>query len=184
MPQKYNFPPGYDPQKDKIEIVEFDPNWPLLYAQEEKLLREALNFVLGLSIEHIGSTSVPGLAAKPIIDIMISVESHNLWPGLVEPVKALGYVHWGTNDDGMLFVKGAPPLGEKRTHHVHVYDFEGSRWKKEKDFRDYLRTHPEEAGRYEELKRRLAAQFTFDREAYTDSKTDYILSVMEKIALG
>jgi GrpB-like predicted nucleotidyltransferase (UPF0157 family) len=84
----------------------------------------------------------------------------------------------------MLFVKGMPPLGEKRTHHVHVYDFQGPRWHKELLFRDYLLVHPDEAKRYEILKRNLAAQFTYDREGYTEAKTEYFKSVMKKIEQG
>ena len=184
MPPKDDLPPGDKPLKDPIEIAEYDPDWPLLYQQEETRLRKILAFVPGLTIEHFGSTSVRGLAAKPIIDIMISVESRSHWPLLVEPVKTLGYVHWEANpsQEEMFFVKGMPPFGEKRTHHLHVYDFQGSRWKKELLFRDYLRTHREDALRYAELKQDLALRFTYDREAYTDAKTDFIEGVLQKIS--
>ena len=184
MPLKYNVPPGYDPEKDKIEIVEYDSHWPSLYAREENLLQEALGSMPGLAIEHFGSTSIAGLAAKPIIDIMIAVKNLDLWPELVEPIKKLGYVYWDENpkESEMFFVKGMPPFGEKRTHHVHVYDFLGPRWKKELAFRSYLRSHPDEARKYETLKRELAAKFTFDREAYTDAKTQFIEGILGKMA--
>ena len=180
------FPPGYDPQKDRIEIASYDPAWPALYAQEEARLRELLAFIPSLEIEHFGSTSVPGLAAKPILDIMIGVESRGLWPGLVEPVKTLGYAYWDQNpkEEELFFVKGMPPFGEKRTHHLHVYDFQGTRWKKELAFRDYLRAHPDEARRYGALKRALASKFTFNREAYTDAKTEFIQNILAKISKG
>jgi GrpB-like predicted nucleotidyltransferase (UPF0157 family) len=179
-------PPGYDPLKDKIEIVEYDPAWPALYAQEEAGLRQLFGFIPSLKVEHFGSTSVPGLAAKPILDIMVAVESRDLWPSLIEPIKCIGYVYWDSNPKGdeMFFVKGMPPFGEKRTHHLHVYDFQGPRWKKELAFRDHLRSQPEEARRYGILKRELALKFTSDREAYTDAKTVFIQTVLAKIYAG
>ena len=184
MPPKDHLPPGDKPVKDPIEIAEYDSAWPSLYQREQSLLRKMLAFVPGLAIEHFGSTSVPGLAAKPIIDIMISAESRGLWPSLVEPLQTIGYVYWDKNPkkDEMFLVKGMPPFGEKRTHHLHVYDFQGPRWKKELLFRDALRAHLEEAHRYAELKRDLALRFTYDREAYTDAKTDFIEGVLQKIS--
>jgi len=183
LPPQYNVPPGYDPQKDKIEIVEYDPNWPILYLREEALLRQALHAAPQLAIEHFGSTSIQGLAAKPIIDIMISVVTRDYWAHLIEPIKGLGYAFWDENPkkDEMFFVKGMLPFGKRRTHHVHVYDFQGLRWKKELAFRGYLRSHPEVAQRYEILKRELAAKFTFDREAYTEAKTEFIQNIAKQI---
>src|SRR5579859_6674775 len=131
-------PPGYDPKKDKIEIVEYDPRWPELYRQEEAALRKALPDI-PLRIEHYGSTAVPGLAAKPIIDILIRTEEAH-WPRLIEPIEKLGYFYWATNPekDTLYFAKGMPPFGTRRTHHIHV--FEPGR-DKEIRFRNHLRTH-------------------------------------------
>lgn len=178
------FPPGYDPQKDMIEIVGYDPSWPELFLKEKLKLERALRQFPKLLIEHFGSTSVPGLAAKPVIDIMISVKSINLWPGLILPLKGLGYYYWDANEEDMLFIKGIPPLGEKRTHHVHIYEFQGPRWEKELAFRDHLRIHPEVARQYEALKRELALKFTFDRDGYNNAKVDFIEDVLKKISLG
>jgi GrpB-like predicted nucleotidyltransferase (UPF0157 family) len=179
-----DFPPGYDPQKDKIEIVSYDPAWPELFLKEKVLLEKNLNRFSGLMIEHFGSTSVPALAAKPIIDIMITVESRSLWPSLTERIKDVGYFCWGENTEGIVLVKGLPPFGEKRTHHVHIYEFQGPRWEKELAFRDYLRIHPEEGFRYENLKRKLAEKFVYNRDAYTDGKESYIKEILAKISLG
>ncbi len=183
MTSKYKVPPGYDPQKDKIEIVEYDPRWPELYFQEEARLQKVLKEIPQFHIEHFGSTSVPGLGAKPIIDIMIAVESRDFWPILIEPIKTLGYNHWEDNPkkDEMFFVKGMPPFGEKRTHHIHVLDFQGFRWKRERLFRDYLRVHIDEARKYEVLKRKLSVKFSTDREAYTEAKTEFINSIHSQI---
>ncbi|HVZ79978.1 MAG TPA: GrpB family protein [bacterium] len=179
-------PTGYDPQNDAIEIVDYDPDWPVLYLKEEGILRGVLAAFGPLSIEHFGSTSVPGLAAKPILDIMVSVASRDLWPSLVQPLQNLGYSYWRDNpqENEMFFVKGMPPYGERRTHHVHIYDRQGMRWKRELAFRDHLRREPEAARCYERLKKELAAKFTFDREAYTQGKGGFIEETLVKITQG
>lgn len=179
-------PPGYDPVQDKIEIADYDPSWPEFFQKEKGLLQKALGAFAGIAIEHFGSTAVPGLAAKPIIDIMVAVESWEQWPRLIEPIQNLGYGFWPDNlkDNEMFFVKGMPPYGERRTHHVHVYDFQGIRWKKELAFRDYLRAHLDEAKRYGVLKRELAAKYPTEREAYTQAKTAYIQDILGKCQRG
>jgi GrpB-like predicted nucleotidyltransferase (UPF0157 family) len=116
---------------DDVRIVPYDPAWPALFRIEATRLRAALDPDLGLGIEHFGSTAVPGLAAKPIIDILIAVASlARAKATMVEPVQALGYVYWAENPkpDRMFFVKGMPPYGERRTHHVHITQPDGEMW--------------------------------------------------------
>jgi GrpB-like predicted nucleotidyltransferase (UPF0157 family) len=84
----------------------------------------------------------------------------------------------------MFFVKGMPPYGERRTHHVHITELDGEMWQRRLAFRDYLRSHPEEAGRYAALKHDLATRYPTDRERYTDAKTAYIEAVHRKISPG
>ncbi len=176
-------PPDYDPKKDFIEIVDYDPAWPGLYLKEEAELRRVLGPIPGLTLDHYGSTAVPGLAAKPIIDILVRVESREWWPRLVAAIESLGYFYWSSNPDKdtLYFAKGMPPFGARRTHHIHVFDKERN---DELFFRDYLRTHPGEARKYEALKRELAAKFPYDRKAYTDSKTAFIRGALKKIHQG
>ncbi|CAN5169554.1 hypothetical protein BH10PSE11_BH10PSE11_32460 [soil metagenome] len=165
---------------DEVEIVSYDPRWPSLFEEEAKQLRATLDPTLIVGLEHFGSTAVPGLSAKPIIDILIAVRSlADARAGFVESLQNLDYVYWAENPktDRMFFVKGMPPFGSKRSHHVHVTELHGEMWQR-LAFRDYLRTHPEEAGIYERLKRRLANEHRGDREAYTDAKAAYIESVM------
>lgn len=165
---------------DDVEIVPYDPAWPGLFATEVKQLRGVLDPELVLGIEHFGSTAVPGLAAKPIIDILIAVRSlAQAKAAMVEPLRALGYVYWAENPktDRMFFVKGMPPYGERRTHHVHVTEPGGEMWRRRLAFRDYLRADPVEAYRYETLKRELAARYPDDRERYTDAKTEFLEAV-------
>jgi GrpB-like predicted nucleotidyltransferase (UPF0157 family) len=129
---------------------------------------------------------VPGLAAKPIIDILIAVRSlAEAKARMIEPIRALGYIYWAENpkQDRMFFVKGMPPYGERRTHHIHITEPDGEMWQRRIPFRDYLRANPDEARRYEVLKRDLAARFPADRDAYTAAKTEYVEAVHRKMAL-
>jgi GrpB-like predicted nucleotidyltransferase (UPF0157 family) len=176
-------PKDYDPKRDRIEIAEYDPLWPEMYRREETALRGVLRGFAGLRIEHIGSTAVPGLSAKPILDILISVDSRDDWPGMIGPIEGLGYQHWTakSDEDSLFFVKGMPPFGPGRTHHAHIYDKER---KKELLLRDHLRAHPGDTAKYAALKRDLAAQFATDREAYTDAKTEFIEGMLRKIPNG
>ena len=167
---------------DEVEIVNYDPRWPILFDEEAKRLRATLDPSLITGLEHFGSTAVPGLSAKPIIDILIAVRSlADAQASFVEALQNLDYVYWADNPnkDRMFFVKGMPPFGSRRSHHVHVTEPHGEMWRR-LAFRDYLRAHPEEAGTYEQLKRRLATEHQRDREAYTDAKSAYIDSVMRK----
>lgn len=159
---------------DAIEIVEYNSLWPALYEQERQRIAEALG-PLFAAIHHIGSTAVPGLSAKPIIDIMIAV------PGLAAPetyaraLEPLGYAHRPLPEepDRLFFRKGMP-----RTQHVHIVE-EGS-WTLRRHLllRDYLRAHPQTAREYEQLKRDLAARFKLERDAYTRGKTEFIGTVV------
>lgn len=127
------------------------------------------------------ATAIPGLAAKPIIDIMlIPATDQARWPRLIEPIQTLGYVFWAENprQDRMFFVKGMPPFGERRTHHIHV------RTRSDAEtallFRDHLRRHPEDLARYASLKRDLATRHTTDRDAYTEGKSQFVDGVIRK----
>ncbi len=166
---------------DEIEIVEYNPNWANMFEHEAESIRKALGKDAIAQIQHIGSTAVPGLAAKPVIDIMVGLRDLSYGKSTIKPLQDLGYVYWADNPnpEKMFFVKGMPPYGEKRTHHVHVVEIDGKFWQR-RLFRDYLKIHPEEARRYEKLKRDLAAQFHDDREAYTQGKSNYVREVMEK----
>lgn len=165
---------------DEVTIVEYNPSWSLLFEQEAANIRQVLGNLV-LTIEHIGSTAVPGLAAKPIIDLMVGVRSLADGQQAVPALEALGYVYWREDPrpGRMFFVKGMPPFGLQRTHHVHVVEAYGEFWERLL-FRDYLRRHPDEAQRYEALKRDLAARFRTDRDSYTNGKSEYIHKVMEQ----
>lgn len=165
---------------DEIHVCDYDPRWPALFAAEAPRVRAALGEDLVLAVEHFGSTAVPGLAAKPVIDILVVARSVEAARARVPELAALGYAYWYENPktDRLFFVKGLPPNGP-RTHHVHVGE-PGGELCDRLLFRDYLRAHSDEAARYAELKRALAVRHTEDREAYTEAKTEYIAAVMER----
>ena len=169
---------------DEIEIVDYDPRWAFLFNEEAARLRAVLDPSLIVGLEHFGSTAIPGLAAKPIIDILIAVRSlATARATFVETLQKLDYIYWADNPkkDRMFFVKGMPPFGSKRSHHVHITEPTGELWHR-LAFRDYLRAHPDEAATYERLKKQLAVEHQTDREAYTDAKSVYVESVMRKVS--
>jgi GrpB-like predicted nucleotidyltransferase (UPF0157 family) len=166
---------------DEIEIVDYDPAWPGMFVAEAERLRATFGANL-LAIEHFGSTAVPGLASKPIIDILVIVRSLDAARAVVlEPLRSLDYMFWDDNPkkDRLFYVRGMPPFGARRTHHVHVTESGGELCERLL-FRDYLRANREEADRYAELKRTPAAKHREDREAYTEAKSEYVAAVMAK----
>ena len=165
-------------REDLVEIVDADPSWPSQFQMEACVLREALPNSSALRIEHFGSTAVPNLCAKPIIDIFVIYPDQSLWPGLVDVLASLGYVYWSENPrkDRMFFVKGLPPLGSRRTHHVHVRIAADA--VAELRFRDALRSNERLADRYAKYKRTLALRYPTDREAYTEAKTEFVATVL------
>lgn len=165
---------------DEVALAEYDPAWPAMYEAEAARLREALPLGLILVMEHFGSTAIPGLIAKPVIDILVAVPSVEEARRLaVAPMEALGYAFWADNPkrDRLFFVKGLPPSAPHRTHHVHMTEPDGEMWRR-LAFRDHLRRHPGEAARYAALKRELAARHREDREAYTEAKSAYVEAVL------
>jgi GrpB-like predicted nucleotidyltransferase (UPF0157 family) len=172
---------GRSDSMDKIIITEYDPNWVTLFDRESASIWAVLDRDLVTRIEHFGSTAVPGLAAKPIVDLLIGVRSLSVAKQtVISPLEQLGYAYWRDNPDSqrMFFVKGLPP-NSPRTHHVHIVEPDSIQWERWL-FRDYLRQHPDEAANYVRLKYDLAQLYSLDREAYTAGKTDYIESVMQK----
>ena len=168
--------------REEILIVPYDPNWPALFQQEKAHLLECLPRELIKHIEHFGSTAIPGLWAKPIIDILVEVTSLEQTKERIVPVlesqgyeyfwrpslfKGQPFYHWFIKRNS----RGA------RTHHIHMLE---SRIEHSDEiiFRDYLIEHPQTAAEYQALKLRLVKLYPNDREAYTKSKTDFIAGVI------
>ncbi len=165
---------------DEIEITPYDARWPALYEAERARLLPILSRLGLIEIAHIGSTAVPGLAAKPVIDIAITVASLDVVreQGVPE-IESLGYLFWAENPDphDFFFVKGLSPHSPQRSHHLHI-TLPGPRFDDRVRFRDRLRSDPEIAQRYATLKKAVVARLSADREAYTLAKTEFILRVL------
>jgi len=161
-----------------VIVVDYDPAWPSLYEAERKRILGAAGVKI-LSIEHVGSTSVPGLGAKPIIDIIAGVDSKRAADECVELLKPVGYTDVTPEDSPEWFYclgRGPHSVG----YHLHLV-LEGSQFHlKHIVFRDYLRSHPEATAEYYELKKRLSTQYRENRVAYTDSKSVFIDAVVER----
>ena len=165
---------------DEVQIVDYDPRWPELFAAEAARLRLAFGPSL-VTLEHIGSTSIFGLAAKPIVDIQAVVRSLPDMEAITPRVIGLGWTQGVFAPDALrrLYFKKYNAEGV-RTHQLHVYEASHPAAAAHLLFRDYLRIRQEEAQRYEALKRELALHFRTDRLAYNDAKTDYIVGVVAK----
>jgi len=171
---------------DEIELVPANPDWPRRFAEEAARLRTIIPADLLIDLEHIGSTAVPGLAAKPVIDIQATVtDLEAARARLVEPLEAAGYAFWADNPDTdrLFFVRGLPPSAPRRTHHLHVME-PGPGALRHIAFRDYLRDHPAEAARYAALKRDLAGRYRDDREAYTAAKGAFVEQILDRMEGG
>jgi GrpB-like predicted nucleotidyltransferase (UPF0157 family) len=166
-------------EEDTIKIVDPDPSWGAQFMAESLAIKKVLR-PFKPRIEHFGSTAVPNLPAKPIIDIFVILTDVAVWPLLIAPISSLGYFYWRENprQDRMFFVKGMPPYGRGRSHHVHVRTPADAAM--ELRFRDWLRTHPDDAARYATLKRELAERFKSNRDAYTEAKTDFIQAILAR----
>lgn len=166
-----------------IDIVSYDPGWPALFREESERLQRVLGPWLVRSIEHIGSTAVPGLAAKPVVDIMAGVGSLEISRPAIAAATILGYCYFPYQvDREHWFCKPSPAM---RTHHLHLVPVGTALWIRAIAFREYLRAHSDVAAEYEALKRGLALRFRLDREAYTDAKRPFIDAVSdEAVACG
>jgi GrpB-like predicted nucleotidyltransferase (UPF0157 family) len=162
---------------EKVVISPYHTEWPEVFSKLGATLRNALGDV-ALRIDHIGSTSVPGLAAKPIVDIQISVACFEPLDAYRIPLESLGYVFRSHNPELTKRYFREPP-GQRRTH-IHVRRM-GS-WSEQFAllFRDYMRTHSDDANRYADLKYRLAEQYGEDRHGYAEAKAPFIWEVMVK----
>ena len=164
-----------------IVVVDYDPAWPEHFEKLRSRLWPVVRDI-AVSIEHVGSTAVPGLAAKPIIDMSVVVPSQQEVLLSIERLATLGYQHRGN-----LGIEGReafmPPTGWP-AHHLYVCTQDSLGLRNHLSVRDYLRTHPETARAYGELKKRLAAAFPNDINSYVDGKTDMLMNILREQPLA
>lgn len=164
----------------RIEIVEYDPAWADRFTERADRVTDLLRPWLAASVEHFGSTSVPGLSAKPIVDMLAPVRSLAEARPAVEVLSADGWLYWPDDpgrDHRYWFLRPDPAA---RTHHLHLIGHDDPRVGALLAFRDALRADPESRRRYAELKVRLAAEFGDNRNAYTNAKGDFVTQVLRR----
>jgi GrpB-like predicted nucleotidyltransferase (UPF0157 family) len=160
---------------EEVDVVPYDPRWPELFEEEKAHLLSCLPKGLLKRVEHFGGAAVPGLCAKPIVDILVEVSSLDETREKVPPIlEAQGYDYFWRpmgNENVPPYYAWFIKRGERgeRTHHIHMVDKSFERWDR-LYFRDWLRTHPEDAKAYGDLKTRLAKAHPSDRIAYTEEK--------------
>jgi GrpB-like predicted nucleotidyltransferase (UPF0157 family) len=170
-----------DAIREQISVLPYDTEWPDLFENEAQFLRSKLSKSLISRIEHFGSTAVPGVAAKPIIDMLVQVSSLEETKGeIVSILEAEGYDYFWRTDVSPAYAWFIKRNAEgQRTHHIHMVEADSKLWER-LYFRDYLREFPEEAKGYAELKQSLSEKYPNDRVAYTEGKTAYVVSVTER----
>jgi GrpB-like predicted nucleotidyltransferase (UPF0157 family) len=165
-----------------VRLVDYDSRWPAIYERQRKRILKALGRE-AVAVEHVGSTAVVGLGAKPIVDIMVGVRCLSVALDCIEPLKKIGYEyvpeHEAVIPDRRFFRKGPEDVPNKHFH-LHMVEWKGEFWNDHLLFRDYLRAHPSEAELYYRLKKRSAKKHCLNREAYTDAKTSFIERTLKK----
>jgi GrpB-like predicted nucleotidyltransferase (UPF0157 family) len=157
-----------------VRLVEYDGRWPALFVAEQQRIREQSG-ALTLRLEHVGGTSIPGMCAKPIVDIAAGRPRDSSISDYVAALERAGYEHRGE--------RGVPGRqyfrrGDPRAYHVHLVEEAGPLWRDYLAFRDYLRANAEDARQFAELKRRLAARFFHDREGYMTAKSPHVRELL------
>lgn len=171
----------YDPQRgglqDDVTLADYSPDWPKKFSDMETWLKEKLGDI-AIRIEHYGSTSIPGIAAKPVVDVLLEIPSfEEAAPKLLTVMSGPQWEFWQYSDHYVFFRRAG--LMGPRQYHIHCAPKDHVCWQG-LAFRDYLRTHADAAAQYLALKRKLAGEFKKDREAYTQAKTEFVLDITRR----
>ena len=165
--------------KGEIRVIPYNPEWRNEFLRIQSMILENIGDII-LSVEHVGSTSIEGLAAKPIIDIDVVIESYEMLPIIVKRLELIGFLH-----EGNLGIEGREAF--KRTieddfmpYHLYVCPKDGKGYLEQITFRDFLRENPESAQAYGRLKNELAEKYRFDREGYCNAKSDFCNEILRQ----
>ncbi len=162
---------------DPVIIVEYDPRWPLLFEKIRATVAAALGDLV-VTVEHVGSTAVPGLAAKPIIDLDVVIPSMADMPAAIARLATLGYVHQG--DLGITGREAFRAPDREPNHHLYACPVNSEELRRHRAFRDYLLAHPDEARAYGALKKTCALRFSDDRSAYVEAKGPFVAEILRR----
>ncbi len=162
----------------KIEVVPYNPDWPRLYSAEAERIAAALGGEM-TAIHHIGSTAIPGIKAKPVLDFLVAVPRIERVDELNDSMVVLGYEPRGEYGipGRRFFIKHTAGM---RTHHVHIFQNGNPEITRHLNFRDYLRAHPDEAQAYSRLKEELARQYPEDSHGYTEGKNEFVQEIDQR----
>lgn len=165
--------------RGNVELSKYHPGWKKAFEQAKKAIQKELGERV-LGIEHIGSTAIPGMSAKPILDFMVAVDSIDNYEEYIMPLKKLGYEFRRDNrirnpQEHVLFSKGPADF---RTQYLKLTQKNSQFWKESILFRDYLITHSDIAKEYQQLKEKLQTDHSSNRKAYTEAKAEFIQSIV------
>lgn len=164
--------------KDAVALFPYDPTWKQEFQKEKTILQKLLKDFSDISIEHVGSTSIPGLSAKPIIDISLAVKDEQTMLKINDCLAQNGYDMLNNlTERGEILARKGPP--ECRTHYIHMEIYGGQGWINHIHFRNYLLKHPEYIEKYEKLKNQLVALYSNERKKYTAEKSAFIQNILE-----
>ena len=177
MKNKRNISKTY---KRRVGIVSYNPNWKEIYKEESKKIKNVLSDII-VDIHHIGSTAIPGIKAKPVIDILVEVKDIEAVDRYNNKMEELGYEVMGEYGipKRRFFRKG----GNNRTHHIHIFQVGNEEIERHINFKEYLIAHPDKAREYSKLKEKLTNKYTYDVENYTNGKSDFIKEIDRKAKL-
>jgi GrpB-like predicted nucleotidyltransferase (UPF0157 family) len=163
---------------EPVRLAPYDPSWPARFEDERAALQARIGgWVVG-GIHHVGSTAVPGMEAKPVIDILAGVRDLDSSRACIDLLRSLSYMHAPYRTHEMHWL--CKPGPRHRTHHLHLVPVDSPRFRDELAFRDYLRAHGDAAEDYAALKRSLGQRFEYDREAYTAAKEDFVRATVDR----
>jgi GrpB-like predicted nucleotidyltransferase (UPF0157 family) len=167
-----------------VEITEYDPAWTERFDRERDRLSAVLAEWLAAPVEHIGSTSVPGLAAKPVVDMLAPVASLAAARAAIAPLIADGWLFWDEDPCASYRLWFLRPQPQARTHHLHILERDDIHTRALLAFRDALRADPRLRDEYAELKRELADRYADNRNAYTNAKADFVQAVLRRVGVA
>ena len=163
--------------KRRVGVVSYNPNWKNMYKEESEKIKNILNDII-IDIHHIGSTAIPEIKAKPVIDILVEVKDIEGVDQYNHKMKELGYKAMGEYGipKRRFFRKGE----SNRTHHIHIFQTGNEEIERHINFKEYLIAHPDKAREYSKLKEELVNKYTYDVENYTNGKSDFIKEIDRK----
>ncbi len=166
--------------KRRLGVVSYNPNWKDMYKEESEKIKNVLSNII-IDIHHIGSTAIPGIKAKPVIDILVEAKDIEGVDQYNHKMKEFGYEAMGEYGipKRRFFRRG----GNKRTHHVHIFQVGNEEIERHINFKEYLISHPDKGQEYSKLKEKLVNKYTYDVENYTNGKSDFIKEIDKKAKL-